>query len=155
MLQNSTRSSAFKRCFEVLYFILVQTLQSFDAIFWGQKKCQRIGLCLVPFGKEEGNMIHSLLKTCIVHRKTTSFSFEKIETFFPCISQGKSSLFILLCQKMDGQFYQPRSSAFSLFYLIVQCIFSTDWQCSSGGSMISQWQSTIFCLFPKGLRDEK
>ena len=26
-------------------------------------------------------MIHSLLKTCIVHRKTTSFSFEKIETF--------------------------------------------------------------------------
>ena len=98
MLQNSTRSSAFKRCFEVLYFILVQTLQSFDAIFWGQKKCQRIGLCLVPFGKEEGNMIHSLLKTCIVHRKTTSFSFEKIETFFPCISQGKSSLFILLCE---------------------------------------------------------
>ena len=63
-------------------------------------------------------MIHSLLKTCIVHRKTTSFSFEKIETFFPCISTEEKAHFSSFCARKWMVNFTSQE-VLSLFYLIV------------------------------------
>ena len=88
--------------------VLLRTDAEFRCNFWAAKKCQRIGLCLVPFwqgAQEHDSLLFSFAEN--LHRKP----LRKLKLFFlfPCASLPSTELkkahFSSLCAKIDGQFW--------------------------------------------------
>ena len=139
--------------------VLLRTDAEFRCNFWAAKKCQRIGLCLVPFwqgAEEHDSLFFSFAEN--LHRKPLRklklFSF-----FLVCILAvhwtEKGSLFIPLCENwwsiLAKCFWLPwwRTFFIRLFSAFLVQIGSVL------GSMISQWQqpnlfNVLVHSIPKG-----